>query len=101
MLSCTITGLVRKRFLNDASNYVVPDVAVSGGCPHFVRSGVVMKITIAIDCDNEAFSGYPGAEIARILKVITKDLEDVGELEPDSWKLRDHNGNTVGNVVIS
>lgn len=62
-----------------------------------------MRVTITIDCDNAAFEADPGAEIARILRQLATDT--VRTSEPydalDSRKLRDINGNTVGQVEVT
>lgn len=60
-----------------------------------------MTITITIEMENAAFDGYPGLEVARILKeqVIPK-LKDGAGKRADDWKVRDINGNTTGTVVI-
>lgn len=51
------------------------------------------QYTILIHTDNDAFMEDPGAEIARILQELAKDVESRG---PSDKKLRDVNGNTVG-----
>jgi len=51
------------------------------------------QYTIMIDTENEAFGDDPATEIASILKKLVKDLEN-GDLS--NKKLRDTNGNTVG-----
>lgn len=59
-------------------------------------SGVWFKLLI--DSDDAAFDEYPGTELARILRDVA-DLVD--ETEPDNrWrKLRDVNGNHVGDFT--
>ena len=62
------------------------------------------NLNIKINTDNEAFSDSNlGSEIARILKSYANAIETV--VDPDtSWeletKLRDINGNTVGQVRL-
>jgi hypothetical protein len=51
--------------------------------------------TLTLKCDNAAFTEtYPRHEIARILTKLASDLRD-GKVD-DQGKLRDTNGNTVG-----
>jgi len=58
-----------------------------------------MRVTITIDCDNEAFGDEPAVEVARILQRYTARLREAYRLE--DCRLRDVNGNTVGQVEIS
>jgi hypothetical protein len=48
-------------------------------------------ITITIDTESAAFEDNPEAEVKRILETVYLR---------DGWKLRDINGNTVGQVTI-
>lgn len=52
-----------------------------------------MRFVLTINCDNEAFSGSPHIEIARLLRTAASRAEN---LEADSGKLIDFNGNSVG-----
>jgi len=64
-----------------------------------------MNLTIKINTDNSAFAGENlGSEVSRILKSYANAIESV--IDPDtSWeletKLRDINGNTVGQVKFT
>jgi hypothetical protein len=51
--------------------------------------------TLSIETDNAAFADDPKAEIARILRETADKLETGRYVD----KLRDGNGNTVGNVM--
>jgi hypothetical protein len=51
-----------------------------------------MQFTLKIDCDNAAFEDSPGHEIATILRVTAKRLENGRTSGP----LIDANGNKVG-----
>jgi hypothetical protein len=61
-----------------------------------------MKLQMTIAMDNEAFMGAPGYELARILRELAGKLEN--EISSDPFdthiRLRDVNGNTVGEAVI-
>jgi hypothetical protein len=60
--------------------------------------------TVTITTDNAAFCdahGEPtseamGAELARILRNVSKDVQDGPDLDGDSGNIRDLNGNKVG-----
>lgn len=57
-----------------------------------------MDIVIKINCDNAAFEGYPGREVAHILRQTAETLSyhvDWFECGYDA-PLRDSNGNKVG-----
>ena len=54
-----------------------------------------MKFTITIKCDNAAFDGEPGVEVARILREALPLIEHAGA-EGRTLRLRDVNGNFVG-----
>ena len=51
---------------------------------------------LEIDTRNAAFEDDPAAEIARILAATADQVEAYGLAEEDSSKIRDLNGNTVG-----
>jgi len=51
-------------------------------------------VTIKFSTANEAFN-VPGPEIARILRELARLVED-GVTGGDEYKIRDANGNTVG-----
>jgi hypothetical protein len=56
-----------------------------------------MKAKITVEMDNAAFEDSPAGELARILR----DLSDKIEEGEDSVRLRDLNGNVVGQFAIS
>lgn len=58
---------------------------------------MIEHITIKIETGNAAFDDSPTGEIARILRRLAKDFEEVGL--PDHY-LRDGNGNVCGSVQI-
>jgi hypothetical protein len=61
-----------------------------------------VKITITLDTSNAAFEEDPAAEISRILEALSRSFR--AEKRPtdlDGEKLRDINGNTVGQVTVS
>ena len=62
-----------------------------------------MKITITIECDNDAFQPTPERELGRILRRLAGDLDHFTEryVVLDDMKLRDINGNTVGIVKVT
>ncbi len=55
-----------------------------------------MKITITLSTDNAAFAEDGGAEVARILRGLADDVENVACDDFEGQRLRDSNGNTVG-----
>lgn len=57
-----------------------------------------MRVTITIECDNAAFDETPAVEVARILQRYAAKLREAYQLE--ECKLRDVNGNTVGQVKV-
>lgn len=58
--------------------------------------------TLTIETDNAAFTGNPGAEVARILSDIAHYLTAGGvNISNDDGKVRDRNGNTVGNWELT
>ena len=63
-----------------------------------------MTFRLAITCDNAAFTRYPRAEVARILRRLATELM-TNALAPldhmDEHALFDDNGNTVGTVAIA
>jgi hypothetical protein len=60
-----------------------------------------MDITIMINTDNAAFEDDPGAEVARILRNLAKEVDGI-TLDPGDYaNLRDSNGNTVGKCTVS
>ena len=56
----------------------------------------IMEYRITINCENAAFEDQPGAEIARILRKLADECEEVGH--PQFKGLYDFNGNKVGKV---
>lgn len=56
-----------------------------------------MQLVIRIDCDNDAFADSLPGEVGWILANLTNKLRE-GNL---SGTLRDVNGNTVGEYVLS
>jgi hypothetical protein len=56
-------------------------------------------LRITIKMDNAAFGDEPMTEAARILRVLSRDLEYTGIL--DRFVLRDLNGNTVGEAKVT
>lgn len=60
-----------------------------------------MKVTIEVQCDNEAFHPDPGRELARILRKLADRIEEAAAY-PNEWEqaLADANGNRVGCVVL-
>lgn len=62
-----------------------------------------MKLKLEICIDNDAFTGRPGAEAARILRKIADDAEEYDGAENFSHfdvRPRDLNGNRVGSVSV-
>lgn len=58
----------------------------------------MLRFKINIDCVNDAFSPSPNFEVARILRDLADNVEDM-ELRPGDEsrkKLMDSNGNTCG-----
>lgn len=62
-----------------------------------------MRFILSIDCDNAAFDGDPGDEITRILRDLTRRIDDkMGMLNiDDTFALRDINGNIVGVATLT
>lgn len=62
-----------------------------------IRKGASM-VHLVMKTDNAAFAdGNYGPEVARILRRIADEAESGCR---GTWKLRDHNGNTVGSVTV-
>ena len=61
-----------------------------------------MKVKIEINCDNAAFDESVSAEVARILRDLadTIPLSDLNVPFDRSLRLRDHNGNVVGEMKV-
>ena len=55
-------------------------------------------IQITIKTGNAAFDDYPASEVARILRKLATDFEDLGM--PHEQTMRDTNGNIVGGIII-
>jgi hypothetical protein len=65
-----------------------------------------MKVTITVDCDNDAFRdrGEPSPQAAgdEVAKILYRQADRMRTLEPgDSFPLLDSNGNTVGRLEVS
>lgn len=66
-----------------------------------------MKLTITIQCDNDAFSSEkggdsePGTEVARILRELADNYQERDLLPGETANLRDINGNTVGKAKVT
>lgn len=60
-----------------------------------------MTLRIKITMDNAAFDGNQGMECARILREFANGIEDYANLESFEQPLADHNGNQVGDAVVS
>jgi len=56
-----------------------------------------MKVTIKIQCDNEAFSDDPGIEVSRILRELADKMENGSFMD---YPCYDVNGNRVGDLKI-
>ena len=54
-----------------------------------------MEFSLTLDMDNEAFSGAPGLELARILRKLAARVEELDH-RVDGGKVLDVNGNSVG-----
>ena len=59
-----------------------------------------MKVTITIDCDNDAFEYMPGDEVARILRETAKRFQ---ENHHRDWPTcaTDYNGNKVAKIATT
>lgn len=56
-----------------------------------------MRFQLSIQCNNDAFQGDPGAEIARILEKLARSVVDVvSEHANGGGPLHDANGNRIG-----
>ena len=61
-----------------------------------------MNVTININTDNAAFEGNEDHETARILRCLADSIEQAhGPNNCDGDKLRDINGDTVGNITTT
>ena len=60
-----------------------------------------MKITITIECDNEAFKPDPSDEVRAILTEMMAAARYADFRTLDGRKLRDSNGNTVGKIAVT
>lgn len=62
-----------------------------------------MKITIEIECDNDAFMPHAGLEVIRILSDLTDSLGGTAKAirREDGRHLMDKNGNAVGCVTVT
>lgn len=58
-----------------------------------------MQFDLSIDCDNEAFTDDPTAEVARILRNLADRL--TGASPDEDYPLRDVNGNRVGKAEFT
>jgi hypothetical protein len=58
-----------------------------------------MVFRLDVNCDNEAFTDDPTAEVARILRGLSQRLE--GASPDESFPLRDLNGNGVGSAEFT
>ena len=60
-----------------------------------------MRLTITIDCDNDAFcDDHSGTEAARILRHVAQQI-DGSDLAEGEGALYDINGNRVGEAVVT
>ena len=57
-----------------------------------------MNYTIDINCDNAAFENNQGGEVVRILYKLAGRIEGMDDLEGESIRLIDANGNCVGSA---
>lgn len=60
-----------------------------------------MKAKITVSLDNDAFSGGPGEELARILRDLARTIEDCDYDDFQHYTLRDKNGNRVGDFDVT
>ena len=60
-----------------------------------------MKLKIEIQMDNAAFEDGAGIEAARILKALAEDFQDRDLLPGEMFRLRDVNGNKVGEAKVT
>ena len=59
-----------------------------------------MQFTLTINMDNEAFQNRPLGELAECLNSVVERLCLSGNQPVDNGRIRDTNGNTVGNWSI-
>lgn len=55
-----------------------------------------MQYRITIDTENDAFYPTPCEEIARILEKLAAQIREHGQMQSESFRLYDYNGNRVG-----
>jgi hypothetical protein len=61
-----------------------------------------MRFTLTIEMDNAAFDRSPGTELSRILRELNSKLYREHDIRPnESGKVRDVNGNTVGEWAVT
>lgn len=61
-----------------------------------------MKATITVEMNNAAFELPAGSELARILRELASKIDESNlEGEDRIWKLRDINGNNVGQLKVT
>lgn len=59
-----------------------------------------MKFTLELECNNAAFEHHPNLEIARILVTLASEVRESSKRNvPVLYRLRDVNGNTVGEAA--
>lgn len=59
-----------------------------------------MILRISIDMGNNAFDKNHGPEVSRILRELITEIENEASLTEYKKLLQDHNGNSVGKVVV-
>lgn len=57
-------------------------------------------ITITINTDNDAFQDDPWGEVASILESIATNMREYPNLEDQSGKIYDSNGNSCGTLIF-
>jgi hypothetical protein len=63
-----------------------------------------MKLTITINCDNDAFVPLPGIQASHILRYVADEVLGTSVdsmLDANGTLLYDQNGNRVGQVKVS
>jgi len=62
-----------------------------------------MEFTIKINMDNAAFSENPNDELLRVIAQATRKIDNncIDDLLDDVYKLRDTNGNIVGEFELT
>ena len=58
------------------------------------------RITLQFSTENDAFEEHEHGEIARILRTAAREFAGGGPLLAGTWRLRDDNGNTVGQLTV-